>query len=384
MPLFWQLAAAINFGVVAAVSLFLIRGGRRVGRLADVPSDSSEQCPAVSIIVAARNEERHLQSGLKSLLQMDYVDYQVIVVNDRSEDDTGGILERMSHNQPRLTVLQVDELPDGWLGKNHALQFGAERADGEYLLFTDADVVMQPGVLRQAVAHMVLNQVDHLAVTPRAIMPSQFLSAFVVLFMNLFALYTRPWKVSDPRSSAFIGIGAFNMIRSDAYHAIGMHRLIAMRPDDDVKLGKVVKAHGFKQSVLYGTEMISVPWYTSVRDLIQGLEKNAFSGVDYRVSVVVALTLALTVFDLFPFVALFLTRGVPWLLYLATVLVLLGHAWLTARDTKLSRWSVVYFPLTVLLIIFIQWRAMILTYLRNGIRWRDTHYPLAQLRANKV
>ena len=103
---------------------------------------------------------------------------------------------------------------------------------------------MDRQALRRAMAYALREQADHVAASPEPVMPSLVLQAFVVLFVDLFAVFTRPWKVADPKSTAFIGIGAFNLVRADVYDAVGTHRTIAMRPDDDLKLGKIIKIAG--------------------------------------------------------------------------------------------------------------------------------------------
>ncbi len=135
---------------------------------------------------------------------------------------------------------------------------------------------------------------------------------------------------------------------------------------------------------MIGRDFVSVPWYASLQELIHGMEKNAFSGVDYRISAVIGATVALLLLDVWPFIAIFVLRGPAQVLYALTVAVLLLHSWLSAWELRASRWSVVLFPVAVLLLIFIQWRAMLLTYINRGIRWRDTHYSLDDLRANKI
>ncbi len=380
----WTILAAVTFLAVFGTFLRILLGNRRIEKLGNQDPDGLSEWPCVSVVVAARNEQANMEPAIMSLLHLDYDDYEVIVVDDRSADRTGEILDALARQYQRLKVLHVAQLPAGWLGKNHALWCAAQQARGVYLLFTDADVVMEPTSLRCAIAYARQREVDHLAVSPDAVMPSLMLQAFVVLFVNLFAIYVRPWKVADPKSSAFIGIGAFNLVRQDVYRAVGTHQVIAMRPDDDVKLGKIIKAQGFRQHVLFGTDMVRVPWYTSVRELVLGLEKNAFSGVDYRISLVVAATVVLLLCDIWPFIAVWILSGPAQYFYAATIVVLLGHALITATDMRQSRWSALLFPVAVTMWIFIQWRAMLLTFIHGGIRWRDTHYSLAELKANKV
>src|SRR3569832_996684 len=122
--------------------------------------------PRVSIVIPARNEERNLEEALRSILALDYDNLEIDVVDDRSTDRTGEILDRMAAAEPRLRIVHVRELPPGWLGKNHALWLGAEKATGEYLLFTDADIVMDPSTLRRAVGLMLSDGLDHLPASP--------------------------------------------------------------------------------------------------------------------------------------------------------------------------------------------------------------------------
>jgi len=366
-----------------ATAFEILRGNRTIRFLRDLPPLGGP-LPRVSIVIPARNEERNLEEALRSILALDYDNLEIDVVDDRSTDRTGEILDRMAAADPRLRVVRVRELPPGWLGKNHALWLGAEKATGAFLLFTDADVVLEPSALRRAVGAMVADGLDHLTASPSIDRPSALFEMFIGAFSLFFALFTRPWKVKDPKSPSHVGIGAFNLVRAAAYRAVGGHRTIAMRPDDDLKLGKILKAGGCRQEFVFGQGAIRVEWYASVRELIQGLMKNAFSGVDYRVSVVVRATVIQLALLVWPFLAIFLTTGATRWLNLASVLVLLGLCWINAPLAGVRRWHGVGFPVATLLFLYILWRATILTLWNGGIDWRGTHYPLAELKANKV
>ena len=123
-----------------AFGIELVIGSRSIRFLKDVPSSKRLPTPKTSIIIPACNEEKHIQEALQSVLNQDYESLEFIIINDRSTDQTGAILTRMEKADPRLRVLRITELPLGWLGKNHALYYGAQNATGEWLLFTDADV----------------------------------------------------------------------------------------------------------------------------------------------------------------------------------------------------------------------------------------------------
>lgn len=381
-PLF--VLALVTVLLLLATFAGLLQGNRLLRSLRDVLPWSGSPAPAVSVVIPARNEERHVEEALRSVLALDWEPLEIVVVDDRSTDGTGAILDRMALAEPRLRVIHVTELPAGWLGKNHALQTGAELSAGELLLFTDADVVFDPTTLRRAVGYLLENRLDHLTVAPEIRVPGVFLKMFVAVFSIFFALFVKPWKARDPKSRHHVGIGAFNLVRTAAWHAAGTHRAIAMRPDDDLKLGKLLKKNGFRQDLAFGRDLVSVEWYHSVRELVDGLMKNAFSGVDYRISVVLAATVLLLAFFVWPFAAVFLTGGAARLLSLVAVALLLVLSWVNARLTHLPVWTGLGFPLATLFFIYIVWRSMILTLVQGGIRWRGTLYPLKELKANQV
>jgi glycosyltransferase involved in cell wall biosynthesis len=349
--------------------------------------------PPLSVVAAARNEARGIEAAVSSLLRLDYPALEIVVVNDRSTDETGAILERLSkvvsgfpglsdsEGSRTVKVVTITDLPDGWLGKNYALQVGSDAATGDLILFTDADIVFEPTTLRRAVALLEKEHTDHLAVIPDIVVPGVALNAFVAAFAVFFSMYARPWKVRDPRSSAHIGVGAFNLIRGEVYRAIGGHRAIAMRPDDDIKLGKLVKKHGFRQDVANGRDLIAVEWYASIGELVDGLMKNAFAGVDYSLWKVAGSSAALFLMNVWPAFAVFLTDGVTRALNAVSLLLIVLIFW-SVNGARVA--YVLAFPAAAVLFIYIMWRSALIAVLSGTITWRGTAYPLSQMRANRV
>ena len=377
----------LGVAVFLAYLLFgldLARGNRSIRSLAAMPTALPPHPPKVSLVVAARNEERNIAQALGSLLRLDYPDYELLVVNDRSEDATGRILAELSAQDPRLRVIEVARLPAGWLGKNHALWTGARAAAGELLLFSDADIIMEPPVLSRAVSYLLEEGIDHLAVTPVLEMPGLFLDMFGASFILFFCMFARPWKARDPGSRCHIGIGAFNLVRSAAYWRVGGHRRIALRPDDDMKLGKILKRGGFRQECAYGGGLLLVEWYATLGELIRGLEKNAFAGVDYRLSVLLLGALCQVAASVWPYLAVFLTTGATRGVYLAVVTLITLIFVDSVGFHRAKRWYAIAFPGTALLFIYILLRTAFLNLAHGGITWRGTFYPLKELRANKV
>jgi glycosyltransferase involved in cell wall biosynthesis len=386
MDTFLFYLAAVTF-LLALLSTFpFFLGYCRIPSLKDVniPLPPDTPLPKVFIIVPARNEERDIEKALQSLLNQDYENMEILFVDDRSSDRTGQILDAIGADNPKIKVIHITQLPEGWLGKNHALYCGAQQAQGQFLLFTDADIIMTPTTVRRAITYAMAEKIDHLALWPEVKMPNWLLNSFVIAFTMFFNAWVRPWKAEDPKSRAHVGIGAFNLIRAQTYSAVGTHKAIAMRPDDDIKLGKIVKQHGFRQKMLNGVGLITVPWYPSLTELINGLSKNPSAAVNYNIPAMAAAPLLILIFAFWPFIAMFLTAGPARLLYAATALIYLMLGWITAGILKIERSSALGFPLAVLLHVYILWRATLLIIINNGINWRGTHYPLAELKANKI
>ena len=349
---------------------------------------------AVSIVVAARNEERQLEAAVGTLLAQDYPDFEVVVIDDRSTDRTAAILERIAERWRReseraaragygrapLRVLHVDRLPEGWLGKNHALQRGAEVARGELILFTDADVMMRPDALARAVGLLERQGLDHLAVAPRIRVGGPWATMTLAVFLVLFGTFFKPWKARDPRSRHHIGIGAFNLVRAEAYRGIGGHASVALRPDDDVRLGRRLKEAGHRQAAAIGRYTVLVDWYPSLRAMARGLRKNSFAVVDYRVAPVIAGTLLPMAFVFWPVAALALTDGMVLRMNIAIVLLGVLATWDAARAHGLARWVAFAYPLGSLFLLWIVWSATVSALWSGGIEWRDTRYALEDLR----
>jgi cellulose synthase/poly-beta-1,6-N-acetylglucosamine synthase-like glycosyltransferase len=189
-------------------------GASRLPWIKDFAPAGDAQCPRISLIFAARDEEEKLPAALATLAALDYPNIEIIAVDDRSQDRTGAILEEFARGHSRLRVLPVTELPDGWLGKPHALQKAYEASSGEWLLFTDADVRFAPDVLRRAVTLVRERAADHLTLFGDVEMHGFWETTLLTFFGMAFHLATDPYQVGKPHSRAYVGVGAFQMGKS--------------------------------------------------------------------------------------------------------------------------------------------------------------------------
>jgi glycosyltransferase involved in cell wall biosynthesis len=353
-------------------------------KLGDIPPLPEHEQPHVSVIVPACNEQDTIEPALRSLLALDYAALEIIVINDRSTDRTGEVLRKIKTDHPRLHILEITELPEGWLGKNHALHQGAKVARGEYLLFTDADILFAKSTLARAMAVMIKEQQDHLALIFKNIAKGWLLNAMMVdAGGGLFFLF-KPWKVSDPRSRHFIGVGAFNLIRQSVYRQIGGHEPVKMHPIDDIMLGKIIKQHGYRQECLSGYDFLTVRWYASPRKMIQGLMKNIFALYNFRVSLVLAAILMIGVITILPVWGALFATGPARLCFALAVVTRLASSAYGALHTGATLWIVPFSLLTSYINIYIILKGMVTTLHNRGIIWRGTYYPLDQLKKNTI
>lgn len=350
------------------------------------PGDTSAN-PRVSIIVPARNEEETIEQSLSSLLNLDYPNYEIIAVNDRSTDRTGEIMERVAASptaRERLRLIPHGELPAGWMGKTHAMWTAANEATGGWLLFTDADVLFKPDSLRRAMVYAEAERADHVVLFPRMIMKRVGERMMIAFFQAMFVFGHRPWKVADPKSRDHMGVGAFNLIRRSVYDAVGTYAALRMEVLDDMKLGKVVKKAGFAQRNVFGEDLISIRWARGAMGVVNNLTKNFFAVLSFQWPRALISAFGLAFLNLMPFVGVWLAHGWARLPYavalLSMFLIYLGMSW----RSGVPAYYFLLHPISSVLFIYTLLRSMSHTLWNDGIVWRGTKYPLEELRKGMV
>lgn len=351
-------------------------------RLTSIPADEA-RLPSVTVLVPARNEERALARCLESLLAQELDELEIIVLNDRSTDQTGRIAEKWAgRSGGRLRVIHLSALPEGWLGKCHALHRGAAEARGEILLFTDGDVIFEPGAIRQAVALMVRDRLDHLVVLP-SLITHTFAEQVALTSYALNLTAGIPARLYARRGSwVYLGIGAFNMVKRRAYDAAGGHERLRLHVVDDMALGQLMKWSGFRCLAARGQGLVRVRWQDSLWGIVKGLEKNAFAATGYSLPVATLAVSALTVMNFWPWVGLFVGPGAARMICGVTALGLqpllgVGTA-ITMRHHPLSG---LLLPLGSLATSAAFAHSTVKTLRLGGIRWRETFHSTRELKA---
>jgi GT2 family glycosyltransferase len=370
--------------------LWIIQGVRagfgmaRLPWLSDALPDVSDSAPFISIIFAARDEEDKLPAALATRLAQNYPRFEVIAVNDRSQDRTSSILHEFERENRSLKVLDLTTLPPGWLGKPHALVAGVEQSRGQWIVFTDADVHFAPDVLSRAITLAQERNWDHLTLLA-AVEMRGFWEITAISFFGLgFVFGTEPWLASNPRSARYVGVGAFQLVRRAAYEKCGGHSRLRMDVIEDMKLGKLIKMAGFRSGVAVAQDMVRVRWHSGIGNVIRGVTKNMFAAAHYNaVLAVVAMILSLTM-SVLPFLGLVFASG--WARVLAGIAagaaVLIQSAMIWSTDA--SPFYGLTHPLGALIFCWMMARSAALTLWRGGVVWRDTFHSIEELRNGMV
>jgi glycosyltransferase involved in cell wall biosynthesis len=361
------------------------RGVRTMVDISQPQWDKLATGPKVAIIVPARNEEDSIEAALRRLLALEYDNYQVIAVNDRSTDKTGEIMDRVAAEaQGHLKVVHVPELPSGWMGKAHAMWIAASQTDADWLLFTDADVMFRPDCLRRAIPYAGAERADHVVLLPRVIMKRPGEKMMVGFFQLLFVFGHRPWKCADPKAKDHMGVGAFNLVRRTAYEAVGTYERLRFEVVDDMKFGKVIKNAGFRQRVVLGDNLIEIRWARGARGVVNNLTKNFFAVMSFQAWRAIGGSIAVAILHLPPFLGVLFAPGWTRTGYgVALIAMFALYAGIWRRD-EISPWYFFLHPISTALFIYTILRSMFVTLWNGGVEWRGTFYPLRELRRGLV
>jgi cellulose synthase/poly-beta-1,6-N-acetylglucosamine synthase-like glycosyltransferase len=365
-----------------ATSIWILINSSRIKKLKDVPEITGVAEPGVAIIIAVRNEEAELEQALKSVCNLTYNNYRVIIINDRSTDSTPAILNRMAASDTRISIMTIDELPKGWLGKNHALYQGYLASNEEWLLFTDADILYGRDALRKAITYALANHLDHLTALPEITSQSNLFKSVVNIFAVMLEARLRPWAASNPRSNASIGIGAFNLVKRSAYEKAGTHLPISLRPDDDLKLGESIKKAGLRQDVVYGEKEISLAWYNSLDEFIRGLMKNTFAVANYNLLLATGSAILTFIVFVLPLPLLFFMGQTGQLM--AVAILITQVILLTCKKGVHGKWwHALLIPFAGTVMVYIIVKSAVKTLQQGGIYWRDSFYSLDELKQQR-
>lgn len=370
----WLLAALFAWlAIGASLGLMLAPPLRK-------ESDEPESLDPIHVVVPVRNEQDRIGQTVQRLLAQRGVSLTITVVDDRSDDETPQILAGLSARDPRLRVVRIDSLPDGWLGKCHACHVGARSADAPWLLFMDADTWLVPDAIRLALGRAQRTGACMLCLMPGFAHTTFWGRAALLGAMNAFM--ARVARTSLDLAGGYIGVGAFNLVRTKAYVASGGHETLRLEVVDDVALGLLVRRTGGSVRVSLSPSHAEVDWGGSVRSLVQVLEKNGWAAVGFRwlpaLLVAIGGAIATALALLSPLSMLLGLKG-GLALFLAWIAGAIPAVIASGR-LRWPRLSAFVTPLTYPILSAALLNSVQKTSRAGGVRWRETLYPLSELR----
>jgi chlorobactene glucosyltransferase len=335
--------------------------------------------PELSIIVPARNEARQIEQCVRSLLAQDYPHLEVIVVDDRSHDDTAAIVARIAAEDARLQVVSGEALPAGWVGKPWALHQGSKRARGEWLLFTDADTIHECNAGTAALAYARAHDLDVLSVLTEQVMVTAPERIFLptILWIIAFSIGSLD-AINDPGSESALFNGQYILLRHEVYRAIGGHEAIRAEIAEDLELARLFKRDKRFRTALVGANgLVRVRMYRSFGEIWNGFVKNFWVGArDQRALSAIGIALLICISPLTPIALLIALVSHAWpaalILALAMCAAIAG-AWPGTYRLGLGVASSLYLPVGVAVVVAI-FITSIVRRARGGVTWRGRRY----------
>ncbi|MEI7845603.1 MAG: glycosyltransferase [Chloroflexota bacterium] len=247
-----------------------------------LPVEPPVDGPLISLIIPARNEEHNIRRCVEALQSQDYPNIEIIVLDDRSIDKTPAILEELSARDKRLIRLEGVELPEGWAGKPHALFQATEIAQGEWLLFIDADTFLEPNAVSASLYSAKETGADLYTIMTEQVMGSFWEKTVMPLVMTALSVGFSPHRVNDPKTRDAIANGQFILIKRKVYDAIGGHKKLHNLIVEDKAISEQVKWNGYRLIVADGHGMAKTRMYTSLPQMWEGWTKNIYLGLSDR------------------------------------------------------------------------------------------------------
>lgn len=345
--------------------------------------------PTVSIIVPMRNEESNARQCVESLMSQTYSNFEVIVVDDGSEDNTLNILKEFLLKHSNFKLVEGTPTPEGWIGKNHALWQGVKLAKGNWFLFVDADTVSENHMLPSAIKYVEDNSIDMLSLSPFQILET-FWERVVqpVIFSSLYYAFPQK-KINDPKNRLAAAIGQFILIRRSVYEKTGGHSSIKNKIVEDFALAQLVKGSGYRLCVMRGISLIRTRMYTNFDELWEGWTKNLFFGLNRRWRNLIFLVSALLSWGIIPpvlfiwslfntvwarplsFVQLSIAFESTFLLAL-----IIYTAWQTSRRFSIPRIYSLTVPLGIAVYIAMVLSSAYKVASGKGVSWKERVYKL--------
>ena len=335
--------------------------------------------PYISVCIPARNEERDIKKCVKSVLNQDYPNFEVIVVDDNSDDNTATIVRSMTEEYPNLIFIAGAQLAPGWMGKPYALHQAYQKSRGQYLLFTDADLMYRSHALKTAMHTMICKDLDLLTLMPAAIFGSFWERVVQPVIFGFIAALTSFRKVNSESHKSAMGFGAFLLFKKESYQRIDGHLSVANEVLEDIMIAKKAKFNGLSILVADGKHLFSIRMYHSMKEIWIGWKKNIFLAMKNSIFRALYYIVMVLCFLLTPYIVvmcnLLMGEGSLWVCISLLGLVLsLATGLGLCHELGLERKNVFLFPLGAIVMSVIMLNSMMNTLLLGRTEWRGRIY----------
>ena len=363
---------------------FIVKQLYSAPKISELNAPEPEAYPSLSILVPACNEEENIEPALRSLLEQDYPKLEILALNDRSTDQTGEIIERLSNEYESLRALHIKDLPDGWVGKTHALKKGYEASTGDWILSTDADVCYKPKALRSIMAVALYKKLDHISCLPDMISNSFLHELTYNGFISFVAGVRNMEGVQDAESDDYFAFGAFNMFKRKIFEKTEGFSWLRMEIVDDMGIGKMLRDAGARQGFFLAFDQLELEWYGSLRNMIEGLEKNGIAVLahyNYLRGFAIPVIWAIIFFG--PIIGLFSTYIAVQAVSAAAIFSTVPLNIASARRLERPVSTFVFSLIGVWIMNYALIRSTYMCAKRGGVEWRGVTYSVEELRKHQ-
>jgi chlorobactene glucosyltransferase len=369
----------LHVGILIILLFFLLNLIQNIKRLQLNQIKLEEPLPLISVLIPARNEEKNIKNCLLSLLESDYPRLEIIVVDDNSRDDTYDIVKKLSKAPNKLRILKGKVLPHGWNGKNWACHQLAEAARGDWFLFTDADTSHKPHSVSVAFSEARARKSVFLTCIPGLITKTWAEKLYLPIIHFAFVALA-PYKLinyhKDSRLS--FGIGPFLFIKRDFYFSFGGHKAIKSDVLDDIALAKKVKENQGKISIIDGTKILDVRFYSCCKEVWNGFSKNHYEFIGNAPHYLVLVLVVCYFLFIYPYLSLWeaVAYRQDFALPLFQVMTLSLIKLILSLRFKTSLLFGQLHPFTVILAFLILLNSFRLSLFKKKIEWKERYYPI--------
>ncbi len=340
----------------------------------------------ISVLIPARNEEDKISQCLDSLISQTYANLEIIVLDDNSNDETAGIVSRFVEDDKRVKLIHGEELPLGWGGKNWACHQLYNSANGEYILFLDADTIFQKDTIASAIHESVSNNIDLLTLIPKR-PPKSIVELAMFPFMNWAIFSWLPIKIAHNFNNSYLSatFGQFMLFKKESYSHIGGHEEVRDNAIDDFQLGRFIKKSGLKWMLLDGTEMVESMPYKNTIDALNGISRSVFPALNYSISVLFIFSILLVCLTFIPLMTVgygligVVGNGEYWTISVLSLFIFLISWTLSCRRFHYSLFLIPFFPICVGVMIIVAYHSMLSTIFKTTI-WKERNISSRKLR----